>query len=143
MFSPFLARYWENINTVHILIWQEPRTCVSTYDIKVLKRKFSNLNNYGHLECVTIQLQYLNSVFAGNGKIMQWLACSPNSRKSLEHPQEEGLLLWQTVHGQKGPLGRHSDCFQRYFIGWYKILTSSMDQRLFSLIYNNGGYIKY
>ena len=74
--------------------------------------RHSSVNRACLKQCLCQKWQ--NHAMAG---LFSWFK---SHRQSLEHPQEESLLLWQRVHGQEGPLGCHSDCFQRHFIGWFK-----------------------
>ena len=64
-------------------------------------------------------------------------------RKSLDHPQEEGFSCGRQYMGKKNLRDAILTASKDISSNEIKTLTSSMDQRLFSLISNNGGYMKY
>lgn len=88
---------------------------------------------------------YVKSIFAKNGKIMQWPACSPdlnpieNFWSILKRKLYSGgkqftskNQLWDAILTAANDISSDE----------IKTLTSSMDRRLISVIANHGGYVK-
>ena len=105
---------------------------------------FMHDNAPSHIARLTSE--YLNSVCARNGKIMQWLACSPylNPIENLWSIFKRKVYSCGRLYMDKKDLWNFIMTASKDISSdEIKTLTSSMDQRLFSLISNNSGYIKY
>ena len=117
----------------HLIPWQKNK--------KITFRKnmvFVHVNAPSHVARLTNE--YLNSVFARNRKIMQCPACSPDLWSTLKRRLYSCDGQYMGKKDLKDAILTASKDISSDEI---KNLTSSMDQRVFSLIYNNGGYIKY
>ena len=104
------------------------------------------MHDNASLHAARLITEYLDSVFTKNGKIMQCPVCSPDL-KPIEN-------LWSILKRKVYSCGRQyigkKDLWDAILTASKDILsdeikelTSSMDQRHFSLISNNGCYIKY
>ena len=90
--------------------------------------------------------EYLNCVFARHGKIMQWPACSPD----LNPVENLCSILKKNIYSCGKQYASKDDLWDAILTASKDIssdeierLTSSIDQRLISLINKSGNYINY
>ena len=93
-----------------------------------------------------IATEYLERVFARHGKIMRWLACF----QDLNPIENLWSILKQNIYSEGRQYNSKDDLWNAILTAAKDIssdeiesLTSSMDQRLFALVNENGNYIRY
>ena len=108
------------------------------------KMLFMHDNAPSHVARITTE--YLESVFARHGKTMQWPAGSPN----LNPIENLWSILKRKIYSRGRQYTSKDDLWNAVLTAAKEIssdeiecLTSSMDQRLFSLVDKNGNYIQY
>jgi transposase len=133
------AKVYIDFLNEHLLPWHKKK-------LLTFRRNLFFMHDNAPSHAARLTTDYLNSVFARHGKIMEWPACSPD----LNPIENLWSILKRKIYSSGRQYKSKDDLWDAILTAANDIssdeiknLTSSMDRRLFSLISNNGGYVKY
>ena len=133
------AKIYIDVIKKHLVPWHKKKNLS-------FRKKMVFMHDNAPSHAARLTTEYLQSVFARHGKIMQWPACSPD----LNPIENQWSILKRKLYSSGRQYTSKNDHWNAVLTAAkdissddFESLTSSMDQRLFSLIHKNGNYIQY